>query len=55
MRFVSFLFPGNIDICGERIFIESWNEPIMGVPIHSKGIAEDFKNHFESVWSKSKK
>jgi predicted transcriptional regulator len=54
-RFVSFPIPGNIDVCGERILILSWEGSPTGVLIHSAQVAQNFLAYFEKVWDRGKK
>ena len=55
IRYVDFPIPGNIEVCKDRVMIISWKEPIIATLIHSKGIADNIRNYFNSVWKIAKK
>jgi HTH-type transcriptional regulator, sugar sensing transcriptional regulator len=55
IKFVDFPIPGNIDIGKDKILIVSWEKQIVAILIHSKSIAESFRNYFEELWGKAKK
>ncbi|MGM5488610.1 MAG: TrmB family transcriptional regulator [Nanobdellota archaeon] len=50
LRYVDFPIPGNMEICGERMLLVSWTDPIIAVLIRSRSMAQHFKDYFESVW-----
>jgi len=50
IKFVDFPVPASIDIGKEKIMIVSWENPIVVILIHSKSIAESFKDYFEELW-----
>jgi HTH-type transcriptional regulator, sugar sensing transcriptional regulator len=54
-KFVNFPIPGNMEVCGNKMLIISWQKPIIGVLINSKSVADNFKEYFESVWKAAKK
>jgi hypothetical protein len=47
---VNFPIPGNIEVCGNKMLVISWQKPIIGVLINSKSISDNFRNYFEGVW-----
>lgn len=53
-RYVGYPIPGNMEVCGDRTLIISWKEPVIGVLIHSKSIADNFRSYFEAVWKVAK-
>jgi len=54
VKFVDFPIPGNIDIVKDKVFIVSWTPSPVGILIHSKEIADNFKSYFNEVWKKAK-
>lgn len=54
-RFVDFPIPGNIEVCGDKVFLVSWEKPIIAVLVHSKSIADNFRTYFNTVWDVAKK
>lgn len=55
MRFVTFPVPGNMDIFQDKVLIISWKPEIAAILIHSRSIAEHFRQYFNSVWKMGKK
>ena len=54
-RYVSFPVPGTIDIMNDKVLITTWKEKPVGILIHSKEIAESYKEYFEEAWKVAKK
>jgi HTH-type transcriptional regulator, sugar sensing transcriptional regulator len=54
-RYVKFPVPGMIDIINDKIMITTWGPKPVAILIHSKQVAENFKNYFESIWKIAKK
>lgn len=54
VKFVDFPIPGNIDVIKDKVFIVSWKPSVVGILIHSKEIADNFKMYFNEVWKKAK-
>jgi len=54
VKFVDFPIPANIDIGKDKLMIVSWENPIVAILIHSKSMADSFRNYFESIWKKAK-
>jgi hypothetical protein len=54
-RFADFPIPGNIEVCGDKILLVSWERPIIAVLISSQSIAGNFRRYFNSVWKVAKK
>jgi len=42
-----------LEICKDKLLLVSWEKPIIGVLIHSKSLAENFRKYFNSVWNKA--
>jgi len=55
LRTVDFPIPGNVEVCKDKVLLISWKKPIIGTLIHSKGIADNIRNYFNSVWKIAKK
>ncbi len=55
MRYVSFPIPGNIEICKDKVMLVSWEDPTIGILIHSQSIADNFRRYFETVWKIARK
>src|SRR3989338_591504 len=53
MRYTDFPTPGNIEVCGDKTLIVSWEAPIVGTLIHSSSIANNFRKYFEEVWKQA--
>jgi hypothetical protein len=49
-RYADFPILGNIEVCRERLLIISWKNPVIGVLIYSKSIADNFRTYFEDIW-----
>src|SRR3989344_1634968 len=49
-RYVDFPLPGTIDIYKDMIFQIAWSNKPTGILIHSKEIAENYRNYFNEVW-----
>jgi HTH-type transcriptional regulator, sugar sensing transcriptional regulator len=54
IKFVDFPVPGNIDIIKDKVMIITWNPAPTAILIHSKAIAENFRDYFNSVWEIAK-
>lgn len=54
MKYVNFPLPGNIDIVKNNIMITAWHPEIVAILIHSKSIADHFRNYFNKVWEIAK-
>jgi len=54
IKFVDFPIPGNIDIIKDKIMIVSWSPTPIAILIHSKTIANNFRDYFNQVWKISK-
>lgn len=54
VKFVDFPIPGNIDIINDMVMLVSWKPNVIGILIHSKEIADNFRNYFNKVWSLAK-
>jgi len=54
MKFVDFPVPGNIDILKDKIMIVAWSPVPTAILIHSKTVADNFKDYFEKVWKLAK-
>ncbi|HLC53813.1 MAG TPA: helix-turn-helix domain-containing protein [Candidatus Nanoarchaeia archaeon] len=48
--FVSFPIPGNIDISEDTVLIAAWGAIPIGILLHSKEIAQNFKIYFDALW-----
>lgn len=44
--------PPNMSICNNSIALITWGEKPIGYLIHSKQLAEKYKNFFNSIWNK---
>jgi len=49
-RYVDFPLPGIIDIVGNKTLITTWQEQPVGILIHSKEIAKNFRDYFDTIW-----
>ncbi len=54
-RFVNFPIPGNIDMVGDMVFVQSWSEKPVGFLIKSEQVASFMREYFESVWKVAKR
>jgi len=54
VKFVDFPIPGNIDVIRDMVMLVSWKPNVVGILIHSKEIANNFRKYFEEVWKKAK-
>ena len=54
VKFVDFPIPGNIDIIKNMVMLVSWKPSVIGILIHSKEIADNFKSYFNEVWNRVK-
>lgn len=54
LRYISFPAPANVAIFKDKTAIISWTESPVGVLITSQGIANQFREFFESVWKVAK-
>jgi sugar-specific transcriptional regulator TrmB len=54
MKFVDFPIPGNIDILANKVLIVSWTPTPTAILIHSKTIADNFRDYFNEVWKIAK-
>lgn len=54
LKFVDFPIPANIDIYKDMVMIVTWRPSVVGVLIHSKELAENFRNYFYEVWKRGK-
>lgn len=54
-RYVDFPLPGTIDIYKDFVLEVSWGEKPVGILIHSKEIADNYRNYFDEVWKQAKK
>jgi len=55
IKFVEFPIPENIDIIRDKVMIVSWRPTPTAILIHSKSIAENFKEYFNQIWDQAKK
>ena len=55
MKFTEMPIPGNIDITNDKVLFTCWGESIFSVLIHSKSLAENFRNYFNEMWYLAKK
>jgi predicted transcriptional regulator len=53
-RYVGFPVPGNVGIFNDRILIIAWSSQPIGIVIHSKEVADNFKSYFSSLWEMAK-
>lgn len=51
MKYTKVPTPGNIDIMGDKVAITTWKGTPVVVLIHSKDIAQKFKDYFYSIWN----
>jgi sugar-specific transcriptional regulator TrmB len=50
IKLVDFPIPGNIDILNDRVLITSWSPSVTAILIHSKTVANNFRDYFNEVW-----
>ena len=55
IRTVDFPIPGNVEVCGDKVLMISWKKPMIATLIQSKGIADNIRNYFNSVWKVAKR
>jgi HTH-type transcriptional regulator, sugar sensing transcriptional regulator len=55
MLFVDFPIPTNISICNDKVIFMPWEDKPITILVHSRQLAESFKNFFYSIWNKYKK
>ena len=55
MRFVDTPLPSQIDVCGSKVLLISWQKPILSVLITAESFANNFKDYFEALWKKARK
>jgi len=46
--------PGNIEVCGDKILMVSWEKEVTAVLIQSKDLANNLKAYFKDFWKNSK-
>lgn len=54
-RYVNFPLPGTIDIYKDMVLQVSWGKKPIGIFIHSREIADNYRNYFHEVWRIAKK
>lgn len=54
IKYVNFPIPGIIDIVKDNVLITSWEPSPTAILIHSKTIADNFRNYFNEVWKIAK-
>ena len=54
MRYVDSPLPSQIDVCGSKVLIISWQKPIFSVLITAKSFSNNFKEYFEKLWKQAK-
>lgn len=54
-KYVDFPLPGTIDIYKNMILEVAWSNKPTGILIHSKEIADNYRNYFNEVWKMAKK
>jgi HTH-type transcriptional regulator, sugar sensing transcriptional regulator len=54
LRFVDIPIPGNIEVCGDKVLVVSWEGEKTAFLIHSLAVAKYFRQYFESVWKIAK-
>jgi HTH-type transcriptional regulator, sugar sensing transcriptional regulator len=54
-RYVDFPLPGTIDIYKDFVLEVAWADKPLGILIHSKEIADNYRNYFEELWEIAKK
>ena len=55
VKFVDFPIPGNIDIVKDKVMIITWSPTPTAILIHSKTVADNFKDYFNEVWQTTTK
>jgi DNA-binding transcriptional regulator GbsR (MarR family) len=50
LKFVNFPLPSIIDICNDQVLITTWAEKPFANLIHSKEVADNFREYFNSIW-----
>lgn len=55
IKFVDFPIPASIDVATDKIMIIAREKPVVAILIHSKTVAESFKEYFESLWKEAVK
>lgn len=54
-RYINFPMPPNTMVLNDKVAIISWSEDPSGILIHSKDIAQKYKEFFEHLWKIGKK
>ena len=54
VRYVDIPFPGNIEVCGNKVILVSWEKTVVATLIYSEDIANNIRDYFEQVWKISK-
>ncbi len=55
IRFVDFPIPGNIDVIKDHVMIVTWKPSPIAILIHSKTVADNFREYFNQVWKMGEK
>ncbi|MFT4311482.1 MAG: TrmB family transcriptional regulator [Candidatus Woesearchaeota archaeon] len=54
LKYVDTPLPSQIDVCGSKVLLISWQKPILSVLITAESFANNFKDYFEALWKKAK-
>jgi len=55
IKFIDFPIPGNIDIVQDKVMIITWSPTPTAILIHSRTVAENFRDYFNKVWKLARK
>ncbi len=53
VKYPLFPIPSDISICNNKVALIAWGEKPIGYLLHSKEIAQVYKNYFEDVWKRT--